>query len=575
VTTPGGTATSSDSFTVSSSSPIAAADSYQRTVSGGWGTADVGGPWSILDNAANWSVSSGRGTTVVAAGGQERAVLAGVSAQNVDVLARISVPLCTGSGMNCISYVVGRYAGGSTPTYYRVGAAEGGGRNTVYIRAQRNDNTNLAADTDTGIPAADGIDLWLRVEYLGVDPTTILARVWKVGTAEPATWQLSATDANGAEQGAGSVGVRLRNEDHDAHTFTFSSYTATVLPPPPSPSLAGFAPATGSPGASVTISGSNLSSASAVSFGGATATYTIDSDSQITTTVPADATTGPITVTTPGGTATTDTNFVVTPPPPRIVSAGPFQVQWSATDPEEITSFSWNGFGNLTGRWRNGTQCTGGYAGGDQEFFGNAWGMGGFGSHAVLVGLGSTGTWSAETGDTSTTVSIASSASASAYCSQDAGVPVTTTYQFPNSGNLFTVQRTFAFGTTPFAGDMRPYIPRFAPEAQYTSVYYPATGGTLEQVNEGSCDAGCEETDWDGSWFALVNSSTGMDVVVRRTAAAAPVALWVDEDGGSNTSATGVLLLQAAGGFTGTVTESESFCFANGWTPGLTLPSGC
>jgi hypothetical protein len=578
VTTPGGTGTSSDTFTVVSSSPsVVAHDTYQRTVSNGWGSADVGGSWSLLDTPANWSVSPGTGTIRVAAGAQERGVLPGVTVQDVDLLAQISLPLCTmGAGADCDSYVVGRLTGVSNPSYYRVGAVEGTGQSTVNIRAQRSDGSYLTNDVNTGVSAADGIRLWLRVEFVGVNPTMILARVWPVGTTEPSAWQLTTTDNTAAEQTAGGVGVRVRNEDGgSAHTFTFSSYQATALTSASPPTVTGFAPTSGSVGASVTISGSNLSSAAAVRFGGATAAYTVNSDSQIMATVPANAATGPISVSSPGGTTTTSTSFTVTVPPPRIISVGPFQVQWSLTDPEEITSFSWNGSSNLTGNWGGGTQCTGGYAGGDQEFFGNAWGIGGSGVHAVLVGLGSAGTWSTQSGDSSTTVSIASSASAPAYCSQDAGVPVSTTYQFPNSGNVFSMQRTFAFGTTAFSGDLRPYIPRFSPEAQFTSVYYPTMGGTLAQVNEGLCDTGCEETNWNGSWFVLANSSTGLDVVVRRTAPAAPVALWVDQDGGSNTSATGVLLLQPVGGFTGTVTESESFCFANGWTPNLTLPSGC
>lgn len=50
---------------------------------------------------------------------------------------------------------------------------------------------------------------------------------------------------------------------------------------------------------------------SSVRFNGLSSTFTVNSATQITATVPAGATTGPISVTTPGGTATSASNFTV------------------------------------------------------------------------------------------------------------------------------------------------------------------------------------------------------------------------------------------------------------------------
>ena len=71
------------------------------------------------------------------------------------------------------------------------------------------------------------------------------------------------------------------------------------------------------------------------------------------------------------------------------VTAGAFTVQWSATDPEEITSLSWNGSPNLTNAWAH-PFCP---QGGDHEFFGNSWDTDGGFFFRALVGWGSTGTW--------------------------------------------------------------------------------------------------------------------------------------------------------------------------------------
>jgi hypothetical protein len=50
--------------------------------------------------------------------------------------------------------------------------------------------------------------LRLRFQALGASPTTLNAKVWKVGTAEPAEWQNTTTDGSAGLQGSGSVGVR-------------------------------------------------------------------------------------------------------------------------------------------------------------------------------------------------------------------------------------------------------------------------------------------------------------------------------------------------------------------------------
>ena len=84
------------------------------------------------------------------------------------------------------------------------------------------------------------------------------------------------------------------------------------------PTLTGFSPAGGPIGTAVTLGGAGLSLATAVAFNGSAAHFTVDSDTQITATVPAAATSGPISVTTPGGTATSAKTFSVTPPTAKL-----------------------------------------------------------------------------------------------------------------------------------------------------------------------------------------------------------------------------------------------------------------
>ncbi|HEY5005569.1 MAG TPA: hypothetical protein VII61_20575 [Ktedonobacteraceae bacterium] len=205
-----------------------AADSFQRTIASGWGSADTGGWWTVAGSPWSWSVASAAGNVTVGANGQEQAYLSSFTTQDVDVVEKIVLPRCTGSSTNCDSYVLGRYASGYSPTYYRVGLVQGAGNPDILLRAQRSDGTSLGSDLDTGLPAANGAVVWLHAQFQGVNPTAVRARAWLDGTTEPSTWLLNTTDSNSAEQVAGAVGVQFHNEDTSTSAaFQLESYQAT------------------------------------------------------------------------------------------------------------------------------------------------------------------------------------------------------------------------------------------------------------------------------------------------------------------------------------------------------------
>lgn len=257
-------------------------------------------------------------------------------------------------------------------------------------------------------------------------------------------------------------------------------------------------------------------------------------------------------------------------PGQRTVTTGAFHVQWSLTDPEEILGLSWKGSPNLTNSWAH-PFCP---QGGDSEYFGNSWNTSEGFDLRVPVGWGTTGLWDAQGPNGAT---IASSASG---CFATFGTPVNTTYHFfgGNEANRILVQRRFTFGATPFPYDLRAYIPRLYPRDRYGLVIHPDAAGTALATEVGNdCEFGCEVANWDGSWFAIHDPSSGSGLIVRHAFSPYRVALWVDMDGGSATAASSVLVLQPPGGFTGTLVEVESLCFydSSTWTPSLTLPAGC
>ena len=67
--------------------------------------------------------------------------------------------------------------------------------------------TRIASRTIAGLTHHPGDRMRLRVQALGTSPTTVQARVWKVGKSQPTGWQVSATDSTDGLQSAGSVGL--------------------------------------------------------------------------------------------------------------------------------------------------------------------------------------------------------------------------------------------------------------------------------------------------------------------------------------------------------------------------------
>ncbi|SNC65366.1 Por secretion system C-terminal sorting domain-containing protein [Hymenobacter gelipurpurascens] len=88
--------------------------------------------------------------------------------------------------------------------------------------------------------------------------------------------------------------------------------TLTVLKSVPVPSINSFAPSSGPVGTSVLLTGVNFEGTSGVTFNGVRAAYKVQDATSILTMVPPGAKTGKITVTAPGGTATSKGQFKVT-----------------------------------------------------------------------------------------------------------------------------------------------------------------------------------------------------------------------------------------------------------------------
>ncbi|MDO7876235.1 IPT/TIG domain-containing protein [Hymenobacter sp. ASUV-10] len=125
-----------------------------------------------------------------------------------------------------------------------------------------------------------------------------------------------------------------------------STGTFTVTTPTAAPTIASFSPATAAVGATVTLTGTNLTGATAVTLNGVAITgYTVVNATTITFVLPTGAASGPIAVTTPGGTATSSTSFTVTTPSTgnfiEDFELGTRTTNYNGTTPLALTTGNW------------------------------------------------------------------------------------------------------------------------------------------------------------------------------------------------------------------------------------------
>ncbi|KRB37164.1 PKD domain-containing protein [Microbacterium sp. Root180] len=198
----GSSATTSQVVTVSAEAFIAK-DDFERTVATGWGTAPAGGTWGT---AAGFSVSGGTGKVALAAGQTRTNLLTGVNAQNVDARLVVSSDKVANGGGLHLNYLVHKTAAGDYRVKLRISSA--GVVQVSVSKVVGSTETIISNRTLTGYTHAAGSKLRLRFQATTVGgSTTLTAKAWADGAAEPADWFVSATDAQAELQGAGQVGV--------------------------------------------------------------------------------------------------------------------------------------------------------------------------------------------------------------------------------------------------------------------------------------------------------------------------------------------------------------------------------
>jgi PKD repeat protein len=200
----GGSTSITKPVTVTVAAPtVYAADTFGRTLTGQWGTADKGGAWTV-GAPSLYSVSGSAGKiNLNAAGVGPLAYLNSVSASNVNYSADVSINVAaTGGGV--YQTLIARHSGTSD---YRAKAVIGsnGAATLILTKLVSGTETTLKSVTVTGLTYTAGDVLHVRFVLTGSGTTALSAKAWK-GVNEPTAYQATTTDTTASLQGVGSIG---------------------------------------------------------------------------------------------------------------------------------------------------------------------------------------------------------------------------------------------------------------------------------------------------------------------------------------------------------------------------------
>ena len=184
-----------------------AKDGFDRTVSKGWGSADVGGSWTLSGSSSLFAVDNGTATIALnAAASGPSARLSGVASTDTDLQVDFSFDKApTGGGQFAKTVVRGDTSNGYVAKVWMSST----GKMTLYVtKIISGTETDLASKVISGMTFAPGQSYSVRVQAWGTTPTTVRAKLWATSGSEPSAWAVTGTDATASLQSAGGIAVR-------------------------------------------------------------------------------------------------------------------------------------------------------------------------------------------------------------------------------------------------------------------------------------------------------------------------------------------------------------------------------
>lgn len=224
-------------------------DTFGRSVTDGWGNAEVGGAYTLVGPKPSFDVTDGIGRLVLPKGSGHQVHTAVSSLESDTTLTVGTDKLATGYGQ-----LFGITARKGDTGFYRVRARFSPDKRirVSAVRVTPTGSETIIGATEPvapGILHAAGTRYELRVQVEGTNPTVLRARAWKVGTTEPTAWALEVKDSTSGLQRAGTTGLQAYvGGDATNAPIAFDVDDWKVLPevivpePTPTPTTPGTTP---------------------------------------------------------------------------------------------------------------------------------------------------------------------------------------------------------------------------------------------------------------------------------------------------------------------------------------------
>lgn len=199
--------------------PVFASDTFDRNVAGGWGRADTGGTWRLVGPAGSYAVANGAGviklsdpTTATAPRG---GYLPGLQQDHSDVTVTVQASPALAAGNSITIDLLGRRVSSSQDYRAIVGLTRNGGTSITLVRVSADDQIDSRVQQISNTVSTPGsadagnqpIPVSIRMQVIGTNPTTIRAKVWTGGGAEPQDWTVTGSDGTQDLQRTGTIGL--------------------------------------------------------------------------------------------------------------------------------------------------------------------------------------------------------------------------------------------------------------------------------------------------------------------------------------------------------------------------------
>jgi hypothetical protein len=149
---------------------------------------------------------------VPTAGLQRKATLSAVNVRDVDMKIRVKVDKFAAGAGHQIS-LLARQLGTTGQYRARLELTPSGSAKLVAQKYLTSTNltTNIGSViTVSGLTYTANQYIWLRVQVVGINPTTIKIKAWLDGQPEPSIWQYNGSDSEAVLQTSGNVAILSR-----------------------------------------------------------------------------------------------------------------------------------------------------------------------------------------------------------------------------------------------------------------------------------------------------------------------------------------------------------------------------